>query len=542
MDTCRQTSIQSSSQIKKVNDEPNITILGSLLSKKSWSNSLHRHLPFNNRWKERYFVVENNEALTVISSGKRIDLSIGKITLSNHDYSPDGHFVLAIAYYTGSNCHNAICDNKFDDKPVTCFLTDHVKELEIQLQFPTKSDMLICHGKLLAAMKFQRKNADRLVQKLRANLSSFLKKKLHIQSILTNTIDAELNNKEVPSWHNEEMKMDRGNSRNPPSSEHLSKRIFDNVDLSKKCGDLLQSENLICGNSSSTKEGYGHNLSGDELSRGVINRMKSLESDEDLFVERDEDDYSIIDNVSSDTTSRRNDRNKMKNNPTSLSQSSARTVNTPEKPKISESCDDIQSKGVVDASRKIEETGLQRVDAGRSEKTRSDSINREFFDSDIWKEGQLEGLSEIFLRSKVHSSPHPSLQSLSSATAGATTGAGVSTGFNLKKVSESSSDSTSFPPSFPSFQEKYINSSESDGNVADDEYRNYRNVSGNMGCSSFFSIPIPKMRILLMSVGTFGDVQPFATLGTLSEQFEMICCYFSFCILRHYILTRFEFL
>ena len=111
----------------------------------------------------------------------------------------------------------------------------------------------------------------------------------------------------------------------------------------------------------------------------------------------------------------------------------------------------------------------------------------------------------------MHSSPYPSLQSLSTAGAGA----GVSTGFNLKKVSESSSDSTSFPPSFPSFQEKNINTSESDGNIADDEYRNYRNVSGNMGCSSFFSIPIPKMRILLMSVGTFGDVQPFATLGTL---------------------------
>ena len=456
-------------------------------------------------------MVENNEALTVISSGKRIDLSIGKITLSNHDYSPDGHYVLAIAYYTGSNCHNAICDNKFDDEPVTCFLTDHVKELEIQLQFPTKSDMLICHGKLLAAMKFQRKNADRLVQKLRTNLSSFLKKKLHIQSILSNTIDAELNNKELPSWHNEEIKMDRGNSRNPPSSEHLSKRIFDNVDLSKKCGDLLQSENLICGNSSSTKEGYGHNLSGDELSRGVINRMKSLESDEDLFVERDEDDYSIIDNVSSDTTSRRNDRNKTTNNPTALSQSSVRTVNTPEKTKISESCADIQSKEIVDACHKIEDTAIYRSDADRSEKTRGDSINRDFFDSDLWKEGQLEGSSEIFLRSKLHSSPYPSLQSLSTAGAGA----GVSTGFNLKKVSESSSDSTSFPPSFPSFQEKNINTSESDGNIADDEYRNYRNVSGNMGCSSFFSIPIPKMRILLMSVGTFGDVQPFATLGTL---------------------------
>ena len=42
---------------------------------------------------------------------------------------------------------------------------------------------------------------------------------------------------------------------------------------------------------------------------------------------------------------------------------------------------------------------------------------------------------------------------------------------------------------------------------------NYQNFGENMSKNSFFSLPIPKMRILLMSVGTFGDIQPFATLG-----------------------------
>ena len=546
MDTCRQTSSKSSSQIKDEDNEPNITILGSLLSRKSWSNSLHRHLPFNNRWKERYFVVENRESLTVISSGKRIDLSIGKITLSNHDYSPDGNYVLAIAYYTGRNSHNTVCNNKFDDKPVTCFLTDHVKELEIQLQFPTKSDMLICHGKLLTAMKFQRKTADRLMQKMRANISSFLKKKLHMQSILTNTIDAELHNKELPSRHHEEIMMGHSNSRNLPSSEHLSEKVFGNVNMSKKCGELLHNENLICGNSSSTNEGYGHMLGGvSELNRGVINRMKSVESEEDIFVERDEDDYSIIENISSESTSRRNDKNKFKNNPMpSSNQSSVKmkymhdgSEELTSRNKVNESHSDLLLKGSMDiplinnltpAVRNQSTITLQlpldenKKEKGKEGKLSYNKSNRDLlFDCDIWKEGQLEGLSEIFLRSKMHSTTHQS-PSQSPSLQHQLLPSDYST-LNLKKVSESSTEPTFSPKLFSAFQEEKekqkmkMNSNLSEEDIGDDEFRNYRNISGNMGSSnsSFFSIPIPKMRILLMSVGTFGDVQPFATLGAL---------------------------
>ena len=554
MDTCRKTSSKSSSQIKDGDNEPNITILGSLLSKKSWSNSLHRHLPFNNRWKERYFAVENRESLTVISSGKRIDLSIGKITLSNHDYSPDGNYVLAIAYYTGSNSHNAACNNKFDDKPVTCFLTDHVKELEIQLQFPTKSDMLICHGKLLTAMKFQRKTADRLMQKMRANISSFLKKKLHMQSILTNTIDAELHNKELPSRHHEEIIIGHSNSRNLPSSEHLSEKVFGNVNMSHKCGEILHNENLICGNSSSTNEGYGHTLGGggSELTRGVINRMRSVESEEDIFVERDEDDYSIIENISSETTSRRNDKNKIKNNPmpSPSIESSVKMKSTHDgregltsRNTVNEFHSDLLLKGRVDIpllnnlkpaagnqsiptlqltpddnKKEREKEKEKRKEKEKEGKQPYNNNNRDLlFDCDVWKEGQLGGLSEIFLRSKMHSTAHqsqlqsPSLQHQSLPSDYSTLN------LNLKKVSESSTESAS-PKLFSTFQEEKqkmkMNSNLIEEDICDDEFRNYRNISGNMGSSSsFFSIPIPKMRILLMSVGTFGDVQPFATLG-----------------------------
>jgi hypothetical protein len=51
-------------------------ILGSILSRKSYPNSIQRHLPFNNRWKNRYFVVKKSEILSIISSGKECAYSI----------------------------------------------------------------------------------------------------------------------------------------------------------------------------------------------------------------------------------------------------------------------------------------------------------------------------------------------------------------------------------------------------------------------------------------------------------------------------------
>jgi hypothetical protein len=58
------------------NPPPNIDtvdeiILGSILSRKSYPNSIQRHLPSNNRWKDRYFVIKKSEILSIISSGKK---------------------------------------------------------------------------------------------------------------------------------------------------------------------------------------------------------------------------------------------------------------------------------------------------------------------------------------------------------------------------------------------------------------------------------------------------------------------------------------
>ena len=160
----------------------------------------------------------------------------------------------------------------------------------------------------------------------------------------------------------------------------------------------------------------------------------------------------------------------------------------------------------------------KEMEKGKEGKQQYSNSNRDLlFDCDIWKEGQLEGLSEIFLRSKMHSithqspSPLPQHQSLPSDYS--------TLNLNLKKVTDSSTESTFSPKLFSTSQEEKqkmkMNSNLNEEDIFDDKYRNYRNISGNMGSnsSSFFSIPIPKMRILLMSVGTFGDVQPFATLG-----------------------------
>jgi hypothetical protein len=160
MINARVNSARSSSHDKIIDDENNKVILGSILSRKSWSNSLHRHLPFSNRWKERYFVIENSSMLSIISSGRRINLLVEKMTLSNHDYSPDGSNVFAISYYTDSSNQNSLGSSNSPNRSAAYFSSGHVKELEILLQFPLKTDMISCKSKLLSAIRVQRINSD----------------------------------------------------------------------------------------------------------------------------------------------------------------------------------------------------------------------------------------------------------------------------------------------------------------------------------------------------------------------------------------------
>ena len=137
METSRGPVSRSSSYYNEY-DHPveDVVILGSILSRKSWSNSLHRHLPSNNRWKDRYFVIENGEVLSIISSGRRMNLSIGRMALCYHEYSPNGSNVLAVTYYDGIDSQNTLHNTSSKTSVTTpTFVNTYKKELEIQLQY-----------------------------------------------------------------------------------------------------------------------------------------------------------------------------------------------------------------------------------------------------------------------------------------------------------------------------------------------------------------------------------------------------------------------
>lgn len=196
---------QSSSQHRQRNDKSiprnvpdkdipaeDAVVLGSLLSRKSWSNSLHRHLPFNNRWKERYFVIENSDVLSIISSGRRMNLLIRQLIVRNHEYSPDGTYVLTLSYYTGNNNQNnsnilqqnilqqnILFQNNYSCSPA--FITSHTKQLEIQLQFVDSQNMRNCKENLLYAINKQKIETDQITEMAIRSICMVLKRKLLTQ-------------------------------------------------------------------------------------------------------------------------------------------------------------------------------------------------------------------------------------------------------------------------------------------------------------------------------------------------------------------------
>ena len=174
---------RSSSHYKR-DDDPveDVVVLGPILSRKSRSNSLQRHLPFNNRWKNRYFVIERNEILSIISSGKRMNLFISRMTVGCHDYSPDSSFVLALSYFKGNKTQN-IPNNPSTNNNITlpAFINTHTKELEIQLQFNNLDDMIQCKKSLLSAINLQKNQTAKMTEFAVQCIRTFLKKKLDEQ-------------------------------------------------------------------------------------------------------------------------------------------------------------------------------------------------------------------------------------------------------------------------------------------------------------------------------------------------------------------------
>ena len=180
METSRGPVTRSSSYYNEY-DHPveDVVILGSILSRKSWSNSLHRHLPSNNRWKDRYFVIENGEVLSIISSGRRMNLSIGRMALCYHEYSPNGSNVLAVTYYDGNDSQNTLHNTSSKTSVTTpTFVNTYKKELEIQLQFREPIDLIDCRHKLLSAISKQKTIADQATAAAIKCINLFLTRKL----------------------------------------------------------------------------------------------------------------------------------------------------------------------------------------------------------------------------------------------------------------------------------------------------------------------------------------------------------------------------
>ena len=157
---------------------------------------------------------------------------------------------------------------------------------------------------------------------------------------------------------------------------------------------------------------------------------------------------------------------------------------------------------------------------------------------DKWKDGQIHGLSNAIIKSNRYKLILPSSATSSSSSSPSSTSShsflpssssSHQTSRSTPKISTTTSFSTfsspnplplksagnvydthvKSPPQKPGNQKH----EKEDDTGEDNDDTNYRKFGDNMSTNSFFSLPIPKMRILLMSVGTFGDVQPFATLG-----------------------------
>jgi hypothetical protein len=619
MINARVNSARSSSHDKIFDDENNKVILGSILSRKSWSNSLHRHLPFSNRWKERYFVIENSSMLSIISSGRRINLLVEKMTLSNHDYSPDGSNVFAISYYTDSSNQNALGRSNSPNRSAAYFSSGHVKELEILLQFPLKTDMISCKSKLLLAIRDQRINSDQSTERAVKIVSSFLKKRLHIQSILSNTIDSEniyegMRSDELSATDNIRGRDDEHKQRLRESQSFslteqsrsdaaikaadrsmgircLSSDSVNSTTLSSASLFRLKTRNDIhmavpSSSASAVSHNFGPKVPGPGFNfashipgmRGIASSIPAVSpmrlaislassvaprgnnsSDShfahseiaynttsgkdtvpmvEQFIERDEDDYSIIDNVpigralESDSKGLQNNgecdlsrvRTILENNRNKADKilgpgASSNVLEHPHTDLVHSSLEKLCDINEINRKNPLHNNENMDVNNDKnnisSKNTPNESMTQnqrgDFYDADIWKEGQLDGLSDVLSKSKFL---YPSTQP--------------------ETLLQSAIQSSRSPPSLvklKSFEKKsemndveIQNENENDAFI---ESENYLKFHENMGSSSFFSIPIPKMRILLMSVGTFGDVQPFATLGTVRR---ICCCLEIFCI------------
>jgi hypothetical protein len=621
MINARVNSARSSSHDKIIDDENNKVILGSILSRKSWSNSLHRHLPFSNRWKERYFVIENSSMLSIISSGRRINLLVEKMTLSNHDYSPDGSNVFAISYYTDSSNQNSLGSSNSPNRSAAYFSSGHVKELEILLQFPLKTDMISCKSKLLSAIRVQRINSDQSTERAVKIVSSFLKKRLHIQSILSNTIDSEniykgMRNNVLSATDNnwgrdDEHKLrlresqsfslteqyrsdaaikaaDRSMGIRCVSSDSVNSNTFSSASPYRL--NTRNDVNVPSSSASAASHNFGGKVPGPGLNfsshipsmRGIASAIPTVSpvrmaislansmapkgkdnsdshsansevayrttSEKDTvsmvvqFIERDEDDYSIIDNVpierilESDSKGSQNDRecdlsrlrNILENDRNEAVKilypgASSDVLENPHPDLVHSSSERLSDINEVYRKNLLQKNENMDVNNDKNNNSSKNTPNEnmtqnqntiqnqrgDFYDTDIWKEGQLDGLSDVLSKSKF---VYPSTQSETLFKSAIQSSLSPTPSVVKLKPSDKNQEMSSV--------ENEIESEDENENDELNESENYLKFHENMGSSSFFSIPIPKMRILLMSVGTFGDVQPFATLGTR----QRICC------------------
>lgn len=145
-------------------------------------------------------------------------------------------------------------------------------------------------------------------------------------------------------------------------------------------------------------------------------------------------------------------------------------------------------------------------------------INTDDLNIDIkWKDGQLQSQSHsnVILRPKYSHSSSPG-ESYPKEHFSSSTTEEHSPEHSSKEPSSEYSPHSSIPrlphsSPTPSQIKKTINDTNNTNKDTDNTKKSYS--TPNISDSSYFSIPIPRMRILLMSVGTFGDIQPFATLG-----------------------------
>jgi hypothetical protein len=501
----------------------------------------------------------------------------------------------------------------------------NIKELEIQMQFQEIIELNKCKDMLSVAIDKQTKKNEKLIEIKIRSISSYLKEKFHVQVYDQNNQDSinihkrgdannvyrnDTNNENyVNKYHvNSSERSIHNNDTNENSCDWQSwcgtdyQAAFSNAiqgvdsDIDVNTGSLFNDKNkystvsktdvnLTRVSGSLPVSGPGSvpvsvaSISASSINDYKITQTRIITSSAESIQlsEREEDDFSIIENVTYSQTINNNVTNFLSNficGVISPSQNIAKNLpmqnishlntkidipvlsNNSNQNSIIGSMEEFDytedihniniSKSKIDHNKdqnsnekneilernNLNKKGNKIIDTdikidiynNKNECKNNDGLNL----SIVWKDGQShnDGHSNVILSSRFSSPSSLSEErfleehSAENSCRNPSSPQHPSSHENIRNNHNNTRDPGNFPNiHYPG--RRNLNKNKNDKENNDKNIPHTTSTRDTSNNSSYFSIPIPRMRILLMSVGTFGDVQPFATLG----MYIYICLY-----------------